>query len=1394
MAAEEAEEGAPPPSAPARRRLRWLGWIAAIPLALVVLLLAALWSLDTAPGHRFLTDRIAALSPSSGLKIHVGRIEGSIYSRSRLKDVRIYDPQGLVFSSPDIALDWRPAAWLANRLSINSATARLATLHKLPKLRPSKKKGPILPGFDIRVDELRIDRLHVGAAIAGKAQSGRLSGRADIRGGRAMVKLDAAVGRGDRLALALDAEPDRDRFDLDARLDAEANGVFGKIIGTSRPVALQVNGDGRWTAWQGKALLDMGGERIVDLALGAQKGRYTLTGTAFPARITTGRLARLSAPRVLINGTAELDKRRLTTALSVRSAALAIKADGVLDLAESAFDNMRVDVDLLQPAAMVPNMRGRDIALKLLFDGAFDRARFEYLLTAPGVAFDETGFEQVRAAGKGTLGPSPVNVPIRLSAARVTGVGDVAGGILRNLSIEGLLRVSAATISGDGLKLKSDKLTSTLSILVDLATGRYDIGFTGQLQRYLIPGLGIVDVRTELKVVPGPNGHGVRIVGRGQAWMRRLDNAFLASLAGGLPHIDTRLERGPDGILHLIGLRLTAPHISLSGNGYRRKDGSFHFEGSGRQQSYGPVRLVLDGQIDRPRLELFLPRPMDALGLRDVHALLEPNAAGFAYKANGGSTLGPFTSNGAILLPPGAPARIQIATLDVSGSRAQGELVSGAGGFDGRLQLSGGGVSGDLRFDRPGGIQRIAASIDVRGARFAGPPPIFIQRASLDGDILLDPAGMDIDATVTARGIRRGGLALAQLAASAKLKGGTGTVRAAFAGSRGRAFDMQAVADVSPDRISITGGGTVDRRPLQLTSPAVLTRQDDGWRLGQTGISFAGGTARLGGLFSSDVNQVDATVERLPLTILDIGYPALGLGGNASGRLSYRSERGSLPSGDMDVTIRGLTRSGLVLSSQPVDVGLKAAIRGNGAAARAVVASGGKTIGRAQARLAPLGTEGNVFERLVNAPLFAQLRYNGPADTLWRLTGVEIIDLSGPVAVGADLTGQLSDPRIRGSIRTENARLESAVTGTVLTGMKASGRFDGSRLVIDQFSANAGNGGTVSGTGAFDLSAANGFGIDLAIAAKDAVLLDRDDIGATVTGPLTIKSDGSGGTIGGDVVLDRSRFRLGRAEAAQAVPRLVVTEINRPGEGMDDAPVTRPWQLALKARARNRLMVTGLGLDSEWRADLEIGGTVEEPAITGRADLVRGGYEFAGRRFDLDRGTIRFTGAVPADPVLDIAAQANLQGLNATIKVTGTGQKPEIAFSSVPALPEDELLSRLLFGTSITNLSAPEALQLAAAVAALQGGGNGLNPINAVRQAAGLDRLRILPADPTLGQGTSIAAGKYLTRRTFVEVITDGQGYSATRVEFQITRWLSLLSSISTLGRESVNLRVSKDY
>jgi translocation and assembly module TamB len=256
---------------------------------------------------------------------------------------------------------------------------------------------------------------------------------------------------------------------------------------------------------------------------------------------------------------------------------------------------------------------------------------------------------------------------------------------------------------------------------------------------------------------------------------------------------------------------------------------------------------------------------------------------------------------------------------------------------------------------------------------------------------------------------------------------------------------------------------------------------------------------------------------------------------------------------------------------------------------------------------------------------------------------------------------------------------------------------------------------------------------------------------------------------------------------------LQVRNVGQDAEMAIEVEQLEPWKLDIDL-AGDDLTVRGLGIDSRWTTDIKIGGTVVAPRFTGRADLDRGDYEFAGRSFRLARGVIRFRGETPPDPLLDIRAEAQVQGLDAAILVTGTGLKPEIRFASVPQLPQDELLSRLLFGTSITNLSAPEALQLASAVAALQSGSGSLDPINAVRRAVGLDRLRIIPADVATGQKTAISAGKYVGRKIFVEVITDGQGYSATRVEYQVSRWLSILSSVSTIGRASANVRVSKDY
>jgi translocation and assembly module TamB len=1369
--AEEALAADRSGSPPRRIRDDWPRRLAqellALLLALLILFAGALVLLDTAPGHRFIVDRIAKIETASGLRIRIGRIEGSVFGRSRLKNVTVADNRGVFLTSPELELEWAPGAWLYNSLHIDRLAARQVRLSRLPSLRPTGRKGPILPGFDIHIGELAIDRLELGPAITGRTRSGRVRGKADVRAGRAMVELGIAIdGGGDRIALSLDAEPDRDRFDLDLRARSPGTGLLPALVGTRRSIALPVRGAGRCSGWRGRAALDLSGRQTARLALGADAGRYRLAGEIAPAQFLKGKLQRLTAPVVRVRGDGRLRDRVLDGELALTSPSLRAVTRGALDLAANRYRKLVVGIDLLRPNALFPNMTGRNVRMVWTLDGPFGRSNYAYRLTSPGVKFDNTGFVDVRAEGRGRGSPWPMRVPLRLQARAITGAGDVAGSILANARLEGMLTVNTRFVRGEGLRLSSNKLNGKVGLLIDLASGRFEIVISGGLTRYAIPGLGIVDVMTELKVVPGPGGKGSRVVGTGKAWVRRLDNSFFRDLAGGLPRIETNLERGNDGIVHFTNLQLYAPKLRLSGAGRRNRDGTFHIEARGRQAKYGALRMTLDGRIERPRVELFLERPNATLGLKDMRLLLVPNPAGFDYTSSGTSRLGPFTSNGRILLPSGGRATIAIAALNVGGTTASGNLRSDPGGFTGRLAIAGGGLDGDLAFAPAGDAQRIEAHLRASSVRFPG---IFAVRSGrLDGTFILAEERTTVDGVIDARGFEASGISLGRLTANARLVNGSGQVRAAMAGRRGAAFDFAMLANVTPDSIRLTGRGQIERRPLVLREAAVLTRTGDGWSLAPTNFSFAGGTGTLSGR-SGSRPEAHAQLRAMPMQILDIAWPGLGLEGFATGRLDY-AWKGNR-SGRADLRIKGLSRSGLVLASQPIDVGIAAVVGGDKAAIRAVAASGGKTIGRAQARFAPLG-HGPLVAELVNAPLFAQLRYAGPAATLWRLSGTEIFDLSGPIAIGADIGGRLVDPTIRGSLRTQSARLESAVTGMVIDQLASDARFSGPQLVFTRIAGRTTGGGAIDGSGRVTFSGGQSL-LDLNFNARQALLLNRDDIAARVTGPVRIRSTAEGGTISGKLVLDKGRFQLGRASAAASVPQLQVRHRGADAEDVIEVRQLRPWRLDLAVAGRD-LEVRGLGIDSRWRTELDIGGTADAPRFTGRADLVRGDYEFAGRNFRLDRGVIRFRGESPPDPLLDIHAEAQVQGVDASVLVRGTGLKPEITFASVPALPQDELLSRILFGTSITNLSAPEALQLASAVAALQSGSGNLDPINAVRRAVGLDRLRIVPADIATGQKTSLSAGKYITRKLFVEVVTDGQGYSATRVEYQMTRWLSL--------------------
>ncbi|HEY9092978.1 translocation/assembly module TamB domain-containing protein [Parasphingorhabdus sp.] len=1363
-------------------------------LILALALTAAAYWLDSDGGHKFIIKQVEAMEPENGLRIGIGAIEGSIYKKIEIVDLDLSDPEGVFFQAGSVSVDWNPLAWIFNELYISDALVTKGRLDRLPKFIDTEKDGPLLPGFNIYLGAFKANGLVLGKAVTGEEQQADMVGALDIRAGRAMVILDAATTRsGDKINLRFDAEPERKRLDLNANITAPAKGVIARYLGLEQVFSMRVSGKGDWAKWDGELLAASADQQLAAVALAARDGLFGYDGIISPELLPSGLARKMASPQLALNGTASMEDGLVALDLSASSSAARLTARGGIDLARNSLDALRVDFDVRRPELFAANMKAQDLGFKLLLNGPFSGLRYRYLLAAPQLAFGNNILRKVQASGEGRRDATGFDIPVDLTVGSITGSGELFDRLLSGLSGQAFLRLEQGRLFADSAVITTNAVQATADIEARLASGEYRIDIEALARSFAIKNIGVADILANVELRPGTAG-ALTLTGDAQANLRRFDNAFLRELGGGLPVLRTGLLLGNDRKLRFPDLNIRAPKLRFTGSGVQESAAIFAFSGSGVHDQYGPYDLDLKGKLDEPVIVVLLENPLPDAGLSAVQINLDPVKHGFTFTTTGGSTLGPFEGEGAIVTLPGQGTEIQVGRLRVSDTIATGVIRPGDLGFSGNLAISGGGVTGNVLFEPGEDRQLIRAMLKAKDAHFAGEPPIMIRIGSLDADLVLIDGRSDIKATVRAQGISRGELMVGRIAGSIRLTDGTGDATFSIAGTRGSTFNFQARADIAPDRYLVDGDGMFEGRALKLRNPLELRRVKDGWAASPTRLTYGQGTARFSGTWGTQSSRLDLTLNKMPLSLADILSDGLGLGGEANGTVKLAQTGSQMPVGDARLTIRGLTRSGLILTSTPVDMGLNVAFSTQGAAARGIIRSQSDIIGRFQGRISGFG-RGNWRDELQYSPLFAQARFNGAADALWRLTGVETFDLTGPLAVDADIRGTLANPQINGQLRTNNARLESPLTGTVVTGIKAQGQFNGSRLVLPNITGVTRGGGTVSGRGSFNFAvpAGEGIGINLNLEANNARLIARDDFAATVTGPIRIVSSEQGGLISGDVILNRSFFQFGNASESVLLPQIRGREINRRADERPAVVRSRPWRFALNAQAPNRLQVEGLGLDSEWRATLKVSGPVDNFALTGSAELIRGNYTFAGRRFQLERGNIRFVGNRPPNPVLDIEAEADLAGLNATINVTGTGNSPDIAFNSIPALPQDELLSRILFGASIADLSAPEAVQLAAAVASLNSGG-GLDPINALRKAVGLDRLRFLPSDIDSGQGTSIAAGKYITRRAYVELITDGKGYSATTLEFQITRWLSILSSISTLGRQSVNIQVSKDY
>ena len=124
-------------------------------------------------------------------------------------------------------------------------------------------------------------------------------------------------------------------------------------------------------------------------------------------------------------------------------------------------------------------------------------------------------------------------------------------------------------------------------------------------------------------------------------------------------------------------------------------------------------------------------------------------------------------------------------------------------------------------------------------------------------------------------------------------------------------------------------------------------------------------------------------------------------------------------------------------------------------------------------------------------------------------------------------------------------------------------------------------------------------------------------------------------------------------------------------------------------------------------------------------------------------------------------------------------------------LPQEEALSRLIFGSSLTELSPLQIAQLAAAVATLSGGGGG-ELMDGLGEAIGLDRFEVIQTET--GE-TRVSAGRQVTERVSLGV-EQGRDPGSTRVniDIDVTEKMKLRGSVGSDGSSKAGVFFQTDY
>lgn len=425
--------------------------------------------------------------------------------------------------------------------------------------------------------------------------------------------------------------------------------------------------------------------------------------------------------------------------------------------------------------------------------------------------------------------------------------------------------------------------------------------------------------------------------------------------------------------------------------------------------------------------------------------------------------------------------------------------------------------------------------------------------------------------------------------------------------------------------------------------------------------------------------------------------------------------------------------------------------------------------------------------------------------------GKAVENITGELSLDISARGSVKQPDLRGNFRLRNGKLKVIPTGVEVQQITVAGDLDSRSLTLREFSARAKD-GEIRGGGSLALKNYDIGAVKLMLAVRRWPAVETARYQVKIDGNVEIEGAVGAPKIKGQITvidgslrpdlafLEQSKVPFKRDETIVVVRRSGATgQASTPVQktnGSTASDFTKNVQLDLTVRAPSNVWIRHPDFVSELSGNVHLTKAPQrELDLTGRIDVVRGWFALQGRRFQLENGTIQFTGGDKINPSLSILAKYRLPEYEVDATIGGTVEKPSLTLASQPRLEQADILALLIFGRPINTLNQSERGTLQESAIGITSGYVAGRIANSVSAALGLDSLGVDIREVDFSGGR-VGFGHYVGSKTYVSVSQQlsGEHGREVQLEYQIARDWKIGTSTTSTGSNGIDIIWHKRY